>query len=469
MARPSLALFVTAALAVVAVALVSGCSHDAPKVPASADEFMARLTAATRQSSAVFHPVAAATLVSPDGVEQPIYSHEAWMVTAADNARIEFRKDPTSNADLADYLLSIAKDGHVYTDEGDLRPSVIDFADRLGGCSGLQAPWVVLQLICDFGFLSPEATSFTVVPSSNFDGTGTFALESRWTIEPAPLSDPPPPAPPWSSRQPNRAKPTNVVYRFHVDRSTFLPFAGVMTVEQDGQMFGESVFRFTNDFVARDRLPPSFLDPSSVGYVPQATRDLATLDDPALPVPVYWLGRDFDPGGGLPLLRLSEVDSRSLTPGAGPGSALALHYESAGGTDRVWVDLWPVGAFERYREQVGGALIWASCSESHESAVAGGQLIVLAGHERPFGVPTAGAVRPGATPAPASPAAGGDGGCPANGFDRFMAEVHLQGVVVTLNAPLALIDQRGDLFGAFDTEAALKLVAAGLRMRRAGE
>ena len=50
-----------------------------------------------------------------------------------------------------------------------------------------------------------------------------------------------------------------------------------------------------------------------------------------------------------------------------------------------------------------------------------------------------------------------------------MAEIHYSDVVVTVNAPLALLDQSGTKFGAFDTEAALHAVAAGLRLRAHGE
>lgn len=103
--------------------------------------------------------------------------------------------------------------------------------------------------------------------------------------------------------------------------------------------------------------------------------------------------------------------------------------------------------------------------------MSGGQAIVLLGHEpgrpdlgngyrvTPGVVPTA---TPTPTPIPLS-------ACPKGPADRFMAEVHYADVVVTLQAPLALMDQSGAPYGAFDDETALERVIAGLRVRRAGE
>lgn len=48
------------------------------------------------------------------------------------------------------------------------------------------------------------------------------------------------------------------------------------------------------------------------------------LDDPSLKLPVYWLGRSFDPGGSLPSLELEAATV--LSPGGGPGDTVKLDY-----------------------------------------------------------------------------------------------------------------------------------------------
>jgi hypothetical protein len=61
------------------------------------------------------------------------------------------------------------------------------------------------------------------------------------------------------------------------------------------------------------------------------------------------------------------------------------------------------------------------------------------------------------------------GGCPTGPHDRFMAEVRLPGVTVTINAPYAIMGQSGRDFGDYDAEAALEAIARSLRPRQPGE
>lgn len=53
-----------------------------------------------------------------------------------------------------------------------------------------------------------------------------------------------------------------------------------------------------------------------------------TLDDPSLETPVYWLGRNFRPGGGLPDNRLSAAFALDGSEEEEPGALLGIWYRS---------------------------------------------------------------------------------------------------------------------------------------------
>lgn len=292
------------------------------------------MTGAMTRGGIVFHTVVSASQV--DGmVESPMFSNEAWIDLTRDHTRLEFRKAPGFASDLADYNLSVLAEGKRYSDDGDLRPSVANY-DDYALCINGPSPWVVRRLAC--GFMDyPASADVKVDTSAKYEGREVVVLTTRSVHQPEPgAGQHGTPAP----GDPDPTKPTALVYRLFVDRTTFLPIASVAEVEQAGVVVrGGVVVRFKNDFVRADSLASDFLEPSAVGYVDPGDRQKQLLDDPASPVPVYWLGRSFDPGNGLPVLKLAEVDGRSRVPGAGPWSALALSYASSSGSDRVQLDL----------------------------------------------------------------------------------------------------------------------------------
>jgi hypothetical protein len=434
----------------------------------TADEVLARMTEAMTRDGSVFHTVASVSRV--DGTtETPMLSTEAWIDLNRDHARLEVRKAPGFEADMADYTLSIVAGGWQYTDEGDLRPSQ-SFADDRDRpqCLDGTARWIVRRVAC--GFMNyPAGAGPTVDTNAHYEGHDAVTLTTRYHREPEPGSEIPTPQP----GEPDGTKPYDFVYSLFVDRTTFLPIAATAQLEQDGVTLGiGGATHFENSFVKAESLAADFLEPSAVGYVPPEELERRALEDPALPVPVYWLGRSFDPGHGLPVLKLTEVDTRSLLPGQGPGSALGIYYASDGGAGRVGLEVWPPGAWEAFQKLLGARLVWAECSDTSEFDVPGGHAVIRRGHEptshgpeggvyvlTPGVVPTA---TPSPTPIPAS-------ACPKGPPDRFMAEVHYADVGVTLQAPLATSAQEGKPFGVFDDEGALKQVIAGLRLRHAGE
>jgi len=68
------------------------------------------------------------------------------------------------------------------------------------------------------------------------------------------------------------------------------------------------------------------------------------LEDPAITIPVYWLGRELDPEG-LPKLTLYRGDH--VGPGGGPGSDVKIDYDADGGG--VTLDLWKPEAWQRFK------------------------------------------------------------------------------------------------------------------------
>jgi hypothetical protein len=140
------------------------------------------------------------------------------------------------------------------------------------------------------------------------------------------------------------------------------------------------------------------------------------LDDPTLHLPVYWLGRTFALGGGLPGLTLRSVPVVSTHPGEGPGNKVELPYRAAEpGTPGVTLSLWEPVRWERFIKTRLGRLIWDSpCSRRWIVKVADGRAEIFAGY---------GTSSPLSRP------------CPSRPPDRVIAHVYLPGVVVAVNLP----------------------------------
>jgi hypothetical protein len=145
----------------------------------TADEVLARMTEAMTRDGSVFHTVASVSRV--DGTtETPMLSTEAWIDLNRDHARLEGRKDPGFEADMADYTLSIVANGMQYTDEGDLRPSE-SFADERDHsvCLAGAAPWMVRRVAC--GFMNyPAGGDTTVDGHAQYENRDVIALTTRY-------------------------------------------------------------------------------------------------------------------------------------------------------------------------------------------------------------------------------------------------------------------------------------------------
>jgi hypothetical protein len=184
-------------------------------------------------------------------------------------------------------------------------------------------------------------------------------------------------------------------------------------------------------------------------------RDVA-LDDPGLPVPVYWLGRRFDPGKRLPRSTLYDSE-RNLQPEEGFEMAASIAY--AGRRGGVNLDLWKPRRWARFRRSDIGHGFWDSpCARRRVVPLARGHAEIFAGfppreRDAPQPVP-AGAVASDATAAR----------CPKRRRTGFVAHVYLPRVVVAVDMPNCF---RGCWDpGSYSSFKGLTAVARGLRLRR---
>lgn len=168
------------------------------------------------------------------------------------------------------------------------------------------------------------------------------------------------------------------------------------------------------------------------------------LDDPDLKVPVYWLGRFFDPPGPLPELGLGEA----MLVASGPGDAMMLEY---GGRARsrpvdVTLDLWRPEAWRRFRRTLLGRLVWDSpCASRTTVRLRNGHAEIFEGYGTP---------RPLRQP------------CPRRAPDRTVAHVYLPGVVVAVDMPYCYMCAAAPARrNPYETLAGMEAIARGLTLR----
>jgi hypothetical protein len=181
------------------------------------------------------------------------------------------------------------------------------------------------------------------------------------------------------------------------------------------------------------------------------------LEDPRLGVPVYWLGRRFDPGPALPALRLENAEGNY-----GPEECLwkAASIDYAGRRAGVVLELWKPKRWARFkRTKLCRANSWNSpCARKRVVSLPRGRAELFAGYAPREGTP--------AKPVPMSPSSRARvvASCPKRPRDDFVAHVYLPRVVVTINMPACRrCDTEG---GRYESFRALTAVVRGLRPRR---
>jgi hypothetical protein len=139
------------------------------------------------------------------------------------------------------------------------------------------------------------------------------------------------------------------------------------------------------------------------------------LEDPAIDIPVYWLGRNFKPGGGLPPNRLyasgySGEPLPETTRGIkeAPGAPLVVDYAN------IWLGTWTPATWGVFANSKTAHIVTSwKCTKTRTVALTEGSATVFGGYNRNFKR------------------------CPHRAPDVFTAWVDIGGVTVVVNAPPA--------------------------------
>ena len=205
--------------------------------------------------------------------------------------------------------------------------------------------------------------------------------------------------------------------RLYVDDSTFL-------------LLGVDI-----EFVSLDSLPTDFFDPASIGYVEKDPEEpLETTD---VRVPVYWLGREFDGGGEYSALTLDTVGARQR-PQTAILALVNMRYRAA--DDEFGYTLVSLALFTPEGWNSGKRIQRHPCEETIELNIAGVPATIRSYYwEAAFDPP------------------------PCLPHDRFSATVHLDDVVVEIEAPSTV--GVGVFYSPYGSEEAMELLVRSLVLR----
>lgn len=141
------------------------------------------------------------------------------------------------------------------------------------------------------------------------------------------------------------------------------------------------------------------------------------LDDPAIDIPVYWLGRTFRPGGDLPPNRLfrSGFSGKALPEEpVGMGSAEAPQPPLAIDYSTIWLDTWTPETWHVFADSKTAKVIttW-KCTQTRTVTIPGGSATIYGGYKEDYAR------------------------CPKKAPSAFTAWVDVGGVKVVVNSPPA--------------------------------
>lgn len=158
------------------------------------------------------------------------------------------------------------------------------------------------------------------------------------------------------------------------------------------------------------------------------------LDDPQLPVPVYWLGRNFAPGGKLPAAEF--IDGFGLDGYGPPGEKLRINYNGFA------LDTFTAQSWKRFqRSELGRLNRRARCTRTRRIETPQGDAILYAGYVRR---------RPGT--------------CPDRAPDRHWAIVRIDDLVIGVNLTICTKCAGRDR-GAYNSDRGMRAIVRGLRLR----
>lgn len=466
-------------------AVFVACEVETPEVthtvpPSTPEEFLERLEGALTRDGEVWHGTQVMSHLE-SGKRTGFGELEIWLDPANERGRFHFRKHADNTADLAGEFIQLVVGDTVYaSNPGSDDPVNAYLLSETDQCLPELGHYLVARFLC--GLTTLQRLDLVVVTDAEFDGRPAYGLTATQPHSSQPPDPPGRPTPPGGAPTPHPliVTATRFDMTLYVDASSFNPLGvwGVLDSDPQGTEF-HSRSDINGQFVDADSVDELF-DEKALGYVTPKERDDGILENPAVGVPVYWLGREADLGNGLPHLELGYLMDRhpEIVRPAGsdePKVRVSLPYAGDGGG--VTLDLWQPGEWEKFKARLGGKFAWSWCSETVEKPLGDARLVILLGHEPPphqLGQVTVVPITPGQPPpssvpyTPTVPPVRTDP-CPAAPYDRFMAEVHYPDVTVVINGTLFYGGQEGEHFGAFDRPDALETVAGALRLRKPGE
>lgn len=194
----------------------------------------------------------------------------------------------------------------------------------------------------------------------------------------------------------------------------------------------------TSDRIAEElalRQQAHIEDPTPYTRAERDTSELG-LDDPALKLPVYWLGRSFRPGHGLPVARLESGGRARYYGGGLAAMKVKLQYSKG-----LSLSSWTKRGWRRFLAAPDGREIFGErCLASTDVAIAGGRATIYTGHVDGF--------RP----------------CVAGSPRRFFAVVHVGGIVVGVHISICR-DCPKPTRGSYNSLAGMKAAVRSLQFR----
>jgi hypothetical protein len=168
---------------------------------------------------------------------------------------------------------------------------------------------------------------------------------------------------------------------------------------------------------------------------PARERDDVTvpLENPAITLPVYWLGRNFDPGGGKPL-PLTSAYGPLLEGEAPEGTKLELWYEQGD----LHLGTWTQESWGTYTSgKLGHELLAWHCTKKTGLQVPEGTATIYSGYKKNYGA------------------------CPSTPPNVFAAVVERDGVVIGMGLPACYT-----CLGAGPSRAELEVAVGALKLFR---
>jgi hypothetical protein len=380
----------------------------------------------TREGQVLRTRVSTGSQQSSDGEVLPYATTDLWIDTSAQSLREEFHLDPSvDDYDLAKEYTLIVRDGQVYVpdDPGEaLRHDVESF------CPGSDNALVAYLLGCADLDLQEVAASIETRFDADREYEGRAAAALVFDV---------------------KSEAHEGTITVYIDPATFLPISRINEATT-GAGWPRLVVSYEHEFVDAGSLDATFLDPHSIGY--GAEDEQGKLDAIAQEVPVWWLGDEVDPGGGLPelvLVRIFQDDPGYFKESWKAGGHLI--YETPDGLKGVDVFLWTPGDFDAFMGSDSGAVLNDPLCVSRSALSVRGEEVPL--YAIPWPEP----------PVNTSPKSAKEA-CPIRIVNAmlqqwsYMAVVRMAGVVV---------DVRADVGGDFRSEEAMRMLVSALRARPA--